>query len=119
MKRGFTLVELLATIIIIITLAVLITPRFIKLSNDSRKKGYKEIERRLEEAAAKYIVEEYTGYSSSITITKDDLINKKYIDEIYSLSDKSECDATVTVTNINTRPVFSVYLVCNDYTTGD
>lgn len=117
MKRGFTLIELLATIVIIIALALLIIPRYTKLSNDSTTKAYKEMERRLEEAAAKYVTENYVDSSvTELVITKEQLIASKYIDEIYDLKDKSICGANVIVSNLDTNPTFTANLECSNYT---
>ncbi len=117
MKKGFTIVELLATIVIVIALALLITPRFTRLVNDNRTKGYKEIENRLKQAAQKYLVEEYvSSEGNSVTITKNDLVGKQYIGEIYDLKDKSVCNATINVTNLNTNPTYTVHLTCSNYT---
>lgn len=116
MKRGFTLVELLATIVIIVALALLITPRLKKVTDENRNKAYKEIERRLEEASQKYVTEEYISSSlTSLTITKADLIDKKYIGEVYDLKDNSVCNATINVTNLDTNPTFKVHLTCRNY----
>lgn len=115
-KNGFTLVELMITVAIILIVTLLITPRINKIVADNRNKGYKEIEKRLEEAAAKYIHEEYiSSDATNITITKQNLIDAKYIDEIYDLKDNSVCSATVDVNNINSNPTFHVNLNCSNY----
>lgn len=120
MKNGFTLIELIATIMIILILALFITPKVIKISDDSRQKGYKEIEKRLEEAAAKYILDNYVDSSTtSMTITDTMLIDGNYIDAIEPLGkyiSSRYCSATVDVTNLNTTPIFTAHLTCDDYT---
>ena len=45
-NKGFTLIELIVTITIVIALALFITPKVVKFSNDSKATGYKEIEKR-------------------------------------------------------------------------
>lgn len=115
-KRGFTLVELLAAIVVILILSLLATPKVQDIINGNRNKSYKEIERRLEEAASKYIVEEYISYNSNtVTITKDELIAKKYIDDVYDLKDKTECDAYVVVSNLSGMADFDAVLDCSNY----
>lgn len=117
MNRGFTLIELLAVVVIVIALALLITPKLSRLTNDNRTKAYKEIENRLEEAAKKYIVDEYIdSETTALTITKANLIEKGYIGEIYDLKDKSVCEGFVTITNLNTTPTYTVSLICSNYT---
>ena len=59
LKKGFTLVELIVVITIISLLLVLIVPKIANVIDDNRNKAYYEIERRLEEAASKYILNEY------------------------------------------------------------
>lgn len=116
MKKGFTLVEILAVIVIIGLLGLLITPKIKSIISSNREKSYKEIERRLEEAAGKYITENYIDSSvNEITITKDDLINNNYIDEIYDLKDGSVCSASVFVTNLDKIASFKANLDCSNY----
>lgn len=115
-KKGFTLIELIATIVIIILMGLIITPKVMNIIKDNRIKGYKEIERRLEEAAGKYIIENYTDSSLPfIKIEKNQLIEGKYIDEIYDLKDKSVCDAYVMVSNLNKTADFNAHLQCSSY----
>lgn len=118
-KKGFTLVELIATIAIILLLGLIATPKVMDIINENRVKGYKEIERRLEEAAGKYIIENYVDSSLPfIKIEKNQLIEGKYIDEIYDLKDKSVCDAYVMVSDLNKTADFNVMLQCANYTSG-
>ena len=115
-KKGFTLVELIIVIAIILLLGLIATPKVMNIINDNRIKGYKEIEKRLEEAAGKYIVENCIDSSlSSIIIEKNQLIGGKYIDEIYDLKDKSVCDAYVNVSNLNGIANFKTMLNCSNY----
>ena len=53
-KNGFTLIELLVVIGILAGLMLIIIPKFSNILNTNRDKGYKEIEKRLEEK--KYFV---------------------------------------------------------------
>lgn len=116
-NKGFTLVELIVTIGIIIILGLLIVPKTLSIINESREKGYKEIENRLIDAAGKYIVEEYIDNdTTSIIITKDQLIEKNYIGEIYDLNDNSICDASVEVRNLDKTATFTAHLSCANYT---
>ena len=115
-KKGFTLVELIATIAIILLLGLIVTPKVMNVINENRIKGYEEIERRLEEAAGKYIIENYTDSSLPfIKIEKNQLIEGKYIDEIYDLKDKSVCDAYVIVSDLNNVASFKPILNCSNY----
>jgi len=117
-KKGFTLVELMAVIAIMIFIGLIVTPEVFDIINDNRNKGYLEIERRLEEAAAKYITNEYIDSSvDSIIITKEELINKGYIKEVYDLKDNSVCDASIYAYNLNSVAEFNSILTCSSYET--
>ena len=117
-NKGFTIVELLATVVIILLLGLIVTPNVVDIINENRNKGYLEIERRLEEAASKYIVNEYIDSSvESVIITKEDLINTGYIKEIYDLKDKSVCDASIYAYNLNSMAEFNPILSCSSYET--
>ena len=117
-NKGFTLVELLATVVIILLLGLIVTPNVVDIINENRNKGYHEIERRLEEAASKYIVNEYIGSSvESVIITKEDLINAGYIDEVYDLKDNSVCNASIYAYNLNSMAEFNPILSCSSYET--
>lgn len=117
-KNGFTLVELIAVVAILALLMLIAVPKVLNIINNSRNKGYYEIERRLEEAAAKYITNEYIDSSiDSVTITKEELIDTGYIKEIYDLKDNSVCNASVVVNNLNDIAKFNAVLDCSSYKT--
>ena len=113
-KNAFTLIELIVVIAILLMLTLLVTPKINKIIEENRTKSYKEIEQRLEEAAGKYIIENYVG-SNNVTITKQQLIDGKYIGEIYDLKDNTVCDASVAVSNLQGIANFSVSLTCSNY----
>ena len=73
-KNGFTLVELLVVISIILILGLIVTPKIIKTIENNKLKIYKEQEKRLEEAGLKYIQNKYISENESeIKITKQEL----------------------------------------------
>ena len=111
-KNGFTLVELLVVISIILILGLIVT-------ENNKLKIYKEQEKRLEEAGLKYIQNKYISENESeIKITKQELINSNYIEEIYDINDKTKiCNAYVIINNINTIPVAKGYISCDKYET--
>ena len=79
-NRGFTLVELIAVVAILLVLGFMVTPKVLDIIDENRIKAYKEIEKRLEEAAAKYLVENYVSSSiENITITKEQLIKENIL----------------------------------------
>ena len=118
-KNGFTLVELLVVISIILILGLIVTPKIIKTIENNKLKIYKEQEKILEEAGLKYIQNKYISENESeIKITKQELINSNYIEEIYDINDKTKiCNAYVIINNINTIPVAKGYISCDKYET--
>ena len=118
-KNGFTLVELLVVISIILILGLIVTTKIIKTIENNKLKIYKEQEKRLEEAGLKYIQNKYISENESeIKITKQELINSNYIEEIYDINDKTKiCNAYVIINNINTIPVAKGYISCDKYET--
>lgn len=118
-KNGFTLVELLVVISIILILGLIVTHKIIKTIENNKLKIYKEQEKRLEEAGLKYIQNKYISENESeIKITKQELINSNYIEEIYDINDKTKiCNAYVIINNINTIPVAKGYISCDKYET--
>ena len=115
-NRGFTLVELIAVVAILLVLGFMVTPKVLDIIDENRIKAYQEIEKRLEEAAAKYLVENYVSSNTEIvTITKEQLIEGKYIEEIYDLKDNSICDGYVYAYNLNSIAEFDIILTCSSY----
>ena len=115
-KNGFTLVELTMTIVIILIISLIVTPKITKIISDGRNRGYLEIKSRLKEAAMKYLNDQYVDTTSgSIVVTKSQLVENKYIDEIHDLKDNSVCDATITITNLDANPVYNVSLSCANF----
>ena len=73
-RKGFTLVELLAAIAILGVIIGISTAVFIKIKNDSLEKEYKNVVSYLENVASKYARE--TGYT---TVSVEDLIKEGYV----------------------------------------
>lgn len=53
-KNGFTLIEILATVVLITMVAVLITPKVRTLINDSKQNAYNGVVSTIEDAAKSY-----------------------------------------------------------------
>lgn len=114
-KKGFTLIELLVVIVILACLIILVAPEFSDILNISRNKGYKEIEKRIEEAGLKYATDNYLE-GDKITIKKDLLVTASLIGEVYDLENKSSiCDGYVVVDVVNNNA--KSYIKCENYQT--
>lgn len=114
-KNGFTLIELLVVIGILAGMMLLIIPKFTSIMGTNRDKGYKEIEKRLEEAALKYATDNYIE-GDSIKIDKNTLVNASLIGEVYDLENKSEvCDGYVVIDIVENTA--KSYINCENYKT--
>lgn len=114
-KNGFTLIELLVVIGILAGLMLIIIPKFSNILNTNRDKGYKEIEKRLEEAALKYVTDNYIE-GNNITIEKNLLVSSSLIGEVYDLENKNAvCDGYVVIDIVNNTA--KSYIKCENYQT--
>ena len=114
-KNVFTLIELLVVIGILAGLMLIIIPKFSNILNTNRDKGYKEIEKRLEEAALKYATDNYIE-GNKITIEKKLLVSSSLIGEVYDLENKNAvCDGYVVIDIVNNTA--KSYIKCENYQT--
>jgi len=83
MKKGFTLVELLAVIIILGLVGLIVIPSITKLIKDSRQDLYKNQVRTIEESARKWGVKHIDSLvpNTTIYVSLTDLINSGYIEQ--------------------------------------
>lgn len=120
-KKGFTLIELVAVILIIAIILLLIVPNMSNVKNNVQTKLWLENEGRLVEATKKYMYSKDINYpdvsGESIIIEKSELLDEKLISEIYDFANKDEiCDAEVIITNIANKYIYSPYIHCaNSY----
>lgn len=122
MKRGFTLVELLAVIIILGLLVTLLVPNVITLLKSNSLKVYKIKEKELLNAAEDYI--EYDSDFIAPTtsepvkyITIQSLISKNYINKILDNSTGEECSAFVKITKNGNSYNLDPCIICSEYKT--
>lgn len=118
-KKGFTLIELIAVLIVIAIIIIIAYPKINDSIKQNRARMYTEQEKRLVEAAIKYLNENYFEENvDSFSISKNTLIINGYIKEIYDLTDKDNvCSAYVYVTSNLTSPQMKAYLNCESYQT--
>lgn len=99
-KKGFTLVELLATIIIIAIIMTLVLPSAFRVSNNNKLKIYEEYEK---------VMVEYAMVSELNSRNKIKLTELEELEKV-----KSECSGYVLI-NHNSSPVlYTAYISCGD-----
>ncbi|MBE6147336.1 MAG: type II secretion system protein, partial [Firmicutes bacterium] len=99
-KKGFTLVELLAVIVILGVLIGLVVPSIMKYLIKGTEEYYDSLENMTMEAARDYLLDYKSLYpreiGNTVVVTSDELVGNKYIDKIKD-EDGKECSATITI----------------------
>jgi len=111
MKRGFTLVELLAVILIITVILLILTPKIIETIHTSKLKVYDEQISRIEEAANLYITDDnnaVTFIDDQEVLTLQQLIDGGYI-EAPVVNPKTNQNFNTTTTIVTVIKVGETY----------
>ncbi len=124
MKKGFTLIELIAVVVILGIILVIAVPRITDVINNARESGYQANERIMVNAARNYLVINDTKNPSEISnmsiITIDDLQDSEFIGSINDGGNSSiECNGYVVITLVEANNYeYEPYLKCgNNYQT--
>lgn len=120
---GFTLVELMAVIIVLGVISVIVIPSAMKMVNDNSLKIYKIKEKEIMNATkdyAKYSKDFVAPTSSEARyVTIEKLVSGNYINKILDNKSGNECNAfaKITLNNIHGYD-YEVCLICDEYTTN-
>ena len=125
-RKGFTLIELIATIVIMALILIMVMPSITALRNNSEKRQYEYYGDSLVEAAKIFVNKEgeditslgTLNFTGCIDITYQDLINsdliKPYSDEKINCS-----NSKVRYTKKRNKESYNINLTCRDTTTGE
>ncbi|MGP4080567.1 type II secretion system protein [Pseudalkalibacillus sp. R45] len=118
-ERGFTLVELLATIVILGIIAAIAVPSIGKLLENTKQDAHKANAQQIIEAARLYVLSEN---SSATSISASDLSQAGYLESVpkdpsANDSSYSGTETIVTITTVNNKHTYSVDLVASDDST--
>lgn len=96
MKKGFTLVEMIAVIVILAAIALIVVPEMISIINNQKDKLYKEQIVKINEAADLYATKE-ANTSDDFTVPLSTLKTRGYLDnkDIIDPRDNSVIDGTI------------------------
>jgi prepilin-type N-terminal cleavage/methylation domain-containing protein len=124
-KKAFTLLELLATLVVIALIAVITIPVITNLISGTKDSMYVRSEETLEKAAQNYLAlnpELYPVLIGDITtIELEDLLAVKAVNKILDPSTKEECEGYVTIKKVSaSKSEYKPYIRCgeNYATTG-
>lgn len=119
--KAFTMVELLATLVIIGVIASIVVVGVTNYVNNSRNKTYASHEESLKRAAEAYFLEHSQDNANSIDLNT--LNNEGYLDDLLDPVTKTKCQGNVTRTAVsgeyNTEYNYNVCLICNKYRSKD
>ncbi len=126
-NKGFTMVELLAVIILIGVLSAVAVTSMSKLTEKAKQSSYDDFEKTLEEAATNYFItyaEEIPSMGNQVTISAQTLIQKGLLETMNDPADDSKnCDQNSYVVvrqeaspnGYNMNLIYEPCLVCSHY----
>ena len=122
-KKAFTIIELLAVILIISLLMIVVIPSVVKFMKKGTESYYRSLESELKTAGADYVETYRSLLPQNIghvrVIELDELVNNNYIDPVLD-EKKNECIGQVTIEKVKTDS-YKYYscIKCGDYYTSE
>lgn len=114
-KKGFSLVELLAVIVILAIVGGIAVVSYNAIINRTRIKSYKNYESSMKSSATMYIID--NGYKNKITL--NELINSNKINEFNNPNSNNKCLDSYILVNKNNEDssdlTYKVCLICPEY----
>ena len=125
-KKAFTLVELLAIIIVMGVILTIAIPAVNKIIKNSQLKTFEENERKLGHAVDVYFSNHYypmpKNINDSLFVSLKELKANKIVEDVYDPKDNSLCDeirSGVTITKVTANKYdYIPYLKCTNFTSS-
>ena len=125
-KKGFTLIELIATIVIMALILIMVMPSITALVNNNKDKSYEYYGDSLMEATEIFVGREgeditnlgTLDFTGCVDITYNDLISTDLISP-YQEENIDCSNAKVRYTKERNKESYSINLTCRDTTTGE
>lgn len=131
-KKGFTLIEIIAAIIIIGILAIVTVPAVSKYVNNSKDTTYSSYEKNMEIAAGNQVINCLSENDKScripdkgekVLVYLNELVDNGYLEELKDPEAEGYCDSAksyVEVENTGSADYeYNVCLYCKNYVTDD
>ena len=122
MKKGFTLVEVLAVIIILGVISVIVVPNVMETFDKNSIKIYKINENLLKNAAKDYVIshDDFLITDDYKYINMDTLVEENLMTSIVDPKTANTCKAFVKISNNEIDGYnYDVCLICDGYTTNE
>ena len=131
-KNAFTLVEIIAAVIIMGIIAIIAVPSVIRYINDSTETTYLSYENSMEDAAKNHVIKCISENDPNCLLPEkgekkvvylSDLVNSGYIDDMKDPNSDSFCESEIShieITNSGEADFsYTACLYCGEYKTND
>ncbi len=115
-NKAFTLIELLAVIVVLGLLVTITTPNIINAINLSREKAYERQVKLIEEAAERWAIDNMQSNYSKDSISIADLKAEGYLnnDEVKNPKTKKEMSGCIFITKDNSKYKYEYRENCSE-----